>query len=126
MRRARILVLAGLLVAALASSAPAAGGSPVVGSANGGSVLDIHNLFGLELIEAQPFSFRAELYAGGTVSGVDLYRTLGEPGADETTDMTTLIGAGGPGEAQDYCDRAPEPRFPFVLDHGEIQVRDFG
>jgi hypothetical protein len=173
MRKARILVLAGLLVASLAASAPAAGGGPVAASANGGSVLDIHNMFGLELIEVQPFSFTAELYADGTVSGEYLYRTVDdgvpflargpitcavidgnrgwfgglienssdpslngldmwfqvadntEPGADETPDMTTLIGVGGPGEAQGYCDGAPEPRFPFFLEHGDIQVRDF-
>jgi len=49
----------------------------------------------------------------------------GEPGTDGTPDMTTLIGAGGPGTAQDYCDRAPEPTFPFSLEHGNIQVKDF-
>lgn len=46
----------------------------------------------------------------------------GEPG--KNADVTTLVGVSEvPGSAQDYCDRAPEPRFPFVIDRGNIQVR---
>jgi hypothetical protein len=37
--------------------------------------------------------------------------------------MSTTIGAGGPGTGQQYCDDAPEPRFPFFLDRGNLQVR---
>jgi hypothetical protein len=170
-RRARVLVLAGVVAAALASSGAAVGGAPVVASASGASVLDIHNMFGLDLIEVQPFTFTAQVHADGSVDGSYLYRTIddgvpfrargpltcavivgnrgwfgglivdssdpsleglemwfqvaddGEPGADATPDMTTLIGAGGPGTAKDYCDRAPEPRFPFFLEDGDIQVR---
>ena len=61
-----------------------------------------------------------------SLAGADMWFQVadnGEPGADETPDMTTLIGAGGPGTAQDYCDRAPEPRFPWPVEHGNIQVR---
>jgi len=172
MARVRVLLVAVLAAALLTgwSSASAASG-PVVASANGGSIFDIHNMFGLELIEVQPFTFTAQVYADGSVHGNYLYRTVddgvpflargpltcavivgnrgwfggliedssdpsiegldmwfqvadnGEPGADETPDMSTLIGAGGPGTAQDYCDRAPQAMFPFFLEGGNIQVR---
>ena len=48
----------------------------------------------------------------------------GEPGADDSPDITTLVGVSEvPGSAQDYCDRAPEPRFPWFIERGNIQVR---
>jgi len=48
----------------------------------------------------------------------------GEPGADSSPDMTTLVGVSEvPGSAQDYCDRAPNPRFPWFTERGNIQVR---
>jgi hypothetical protein len=58
--------------------------------------------------------------------GLDMWfqaQDNGEPGSDETPDMSTTIGAGGPGTGQQYCDDAPEPRFPFFLDQGNLQVR---
>ena len=58
--------------------------------------------------------------------GLDMWFQVqdnGEPGSDETPDMSTTIGAGGPGTGQQYCDDAPEPRFPFFLSKGNIQVR---
>ncbi|MGH3006123.1 MAG: hypothetical protein ACRDOS_09555 [Gaiellaceae bacterium] len=173
MRKSRMLLATVVLTATLAVGTGSAGadGTSVVASASGGSVFDIHDMFGFELIEVQPFTFTAQVRADGSVSGKYLYRTVddgvpflargpltcaviegnrawlggviekssdssieglemwfqvadnGEPGADESPDMTTLIGAGGPGTAQDYCDRAPEPMFPFFLEHGNIQVR---
>lgn len=173
MRTSRLLLTVVVLAAVLAAGAGPAGadGGRVVASASGGSVFDIHDMFGFELIEVQPFTFTAQVHEDGRVSGQYLYRTVddgvpflargpltcaviegnrawlggliekssdpsleglemwfqvadnGEPGADESPDMTTLIGAGGPGTAQDYCDRAPEPTFPFFLEHGNIQVR---
>ena len=173
MTRLRFLVLAGALAAAIAASGSAASGSPVVASASGASVFNIESMFGLDLIEVQPFAFTARVDVDGRVHGNYLFRTVddgipflargpitcaviednrgwfggvierssdesleglemwfqvadnGEPGVDGTPDMTTLIGAGGPGTAQDYCDRAPEPTFPFFLEHGNIQVMDF-
>lgn len=173
MRTSRMLLTVVVLAAALAAGAGPAGadGTRVVASASGGSVFDIHDMFGLELIEVQPFTFTAQVHADGSVSGEYLFRTIddgvpflargpltcaviegnrawlggliekssdpsleglemwfqvsdnGEPGADASPDMTTLIGAGGPGTAQDYCDRAPEPMFPFFLEDGNVQVR---
>jgi hypothetical protein len=173
MRKSRTLLAMLVLTAVLAVGAgtASADANEVVASASGGSVFDIHDMFGFELIEVQPFTFTARVHADGSVSGSYLFRTVddgvpflargpltcaviegnrawlgglienssdesveglemwfqvadnGEPGADGSPDMTTLIGAGGPGTAQDYCDRAPEPMFPFLLEHGNIQVR---
>lgn len=44
-------------------------------------------------------------------------------GANDPPDMSSSIGAGGPGTAQQYCDDAPGVRFPFFLDRGNLQVR---
>jgi hypothetical protein len=58
--------------------------------------------------------------------GLDMWFQVqdnGEPGADETPDMSTTLGAGDPGTGQQYCDDAPEPRFPFFGSQGNIQVR---
>jgi hypothetical protein len=49
-------------------------------------------------------------------------------GANDPPDITTSIGVtpvGGPaGQAQAYCDAMPQPRFPLVVEKGNIQVRD--
>jgi hypothetical protein len=37
-------------------------------------------------------------------------------------DMTSTIGAGGPGTGQKYCDDAPAVLFPFYLDRGDLRV----
>ena len=58
--------------------------------------------------------------------GLDMWFQVqdnGEPGSDETPDMSTTIGAGEPGTGQQYCDDAPEPRFPFFISQGNLQVR---
>lgn len=58
--------------------------------------------------------------------GLDMWFQVqdnGEPGSDEVPDMSTTIGADAPGTGQQYCDDAPEPRFPFFLSQGNIQVR---
>ena len=45
-------------------------------------------------------------------------------GAGSPPDWTTLVGASPEaGSAQAYCDEAPEVRFPFDIEHGNIQVR---
>lgn len=172
MRRARpflalclMLALAGVL-----TSLAAADSKRVVSSASGGSVWNIENMFGFELIEVQPFTFTARVYADGSVDGRYTFRTVddGVPffahgsltcvvisdnrgwfggliesssdsslegldmwfqvqdngeGAAAPPDVSTLIGAGGPGTAQDYCDEAPEARFPWPVEEGNIQVR---
>lgn len=45
-------------------------------------------------------------------------------GAKAPPDITTLLGTSDvPGTAQAYCDAAPNPRFPWNVQHGNIQVR---
>jgi hypothetical protein len=47
----------------------------------------------------------------------------GEPGSDGSPDMSSTIGAGPPGAGQQYCDDAPQVRFPFLIEEGNLQVR---
>jgi hypothetical protein len=47
----------------------------------------------------------------------------GEPGSGDTPDMSSTIGAGPTGAGQQYCDDAPEVRFPFLIQQGNLQVR---
>jgi hypothetical protein len=172
MRPARLLLVLGLMLALAGALASLAGADSkrVVASASGGSVWDIENMFGLELIEVQPFAFTARVYEDGSVDGRYTFRTVddGVPfvargpltcvvisgdrgwfggliesssdaslvgldmwfqvadngeGAGTAPDMSTLIGAGGPGAAQEYCDDAPDPRFPWLVEEGNIQIR---
>ena len=44
-------------------------------------------------------------------------------GKSEPPDMSTTIGAGGPGAAQQYCTDHPQVQFPFFLDQGDLKVR---
>jgi hypothetical protein len=58
--------------------------------------------------------------------GLDMWfqaQDNGEPGAVETPDMSSTIGAGGPGTGQQCCDDAPQVRFPFLIETGNLQVR---
>jgi hypothetical protein len=58
--------------------------------------------------------------------GLDMWfqaQDNGEQGSDGTPDMSSTIGAGGPGTGQQYCDDAPQVRFPFLIEHGNLQVR---
>ena len=50
----------------------------------------------------------------------------GEPSDDATPDMSSTIGAGGPGTGEQYCVDHPPVRFPFFLDAGNLQVRPAG
>ncbi len=38
-------------------------------------------------------------------------------------DMSSTVGAGAAGEAQQYCDDHPVVRFPFFLDAGDLKVK---
>jgi hypothetical protein len=44
-------------------------------------------------------------------------------GAGDPPDMSSTVGAGGPGAAQQYCDDHPAVMFPFLLEKGNLQVR---
>jgi hypothetical protein len=58
--------------------------------------------------------------------GLDMWFQVqdnGEPGSDETPDMSSTLGAGGPGTGDQYCADAPPVMFPFFLDSGNLQVR---
>ena len=42
---------------------------------------------------------------------------------EATPDMSSTVGAGPTGAAQQYCDDAPVVRFPFLIEQGNLQVR---
>jgi hypothetical protein len=44
-------------------------------------------------------------------------------GANEPPDMSSTVGAGGPGTAQQYCNNHPAVLFPFLVERGNLQVR---
>lgn len=61
--------------------------------------------------------------------GLDMWFQVqdnGEPAADGSPDMSSTIGAGGPGTGDAYCADAPVVRFPFFLAAGNLQVRSAG
>ena len=56
--------------------------------------------------------------------GLDMWfqaQDNGEPGSG--ADMSSTIGAGPAGAGQQYCDDAPQVRFPFLIEQGNLQVR---
>jgi hypothetical protein len=58
--------------------------------------------------------------------GLDMWfqaQDNGEPASDETPDMSSTIGAAPAPAGQQYCDDAPQVRFPFFVEHGNLQVR---
>jgi hypothetical protein len=71
-------------------------------------------------------------WLGGVVTGADDPSYVGldawwqvqdnGAGAGSAPDMTTFVGFGDPGRAQDYCNRAPSPRFPFDVQSGQVTV----
>ena len=44
-------------------------------------------------------------------------------GPNDPPDMSSTLGAGGPGTGQQYCDDHPVVRFPFLVESGNLQVR---
>jgi hypothetical protein len=73
------------------------------------------------------------VWVGGTVTasndptqiGADSWWQAADDGHGHgTPDMTTLLGLGTTGQAQAYCDTAPDPRFPWPVARGAIHVSD--
>jgi hypothetical protein len=75
-----------------------------------------------------------QVWAGGIIEessrasliGLDMWfqaQDNGEPGSDETPDMSSTIGAAPAPAGQQYCDDAPQVRFPFFIEHGNLQIR---
>ena len=75
-----------------------------------------------------------QVWAGGIIEessrpsliGLDMWfqaQDNGEPGSDQTPDMSSTIGAAAAPAAQQYCDDAPLVRFPFFIERGNVQVR---
>jgi hypothetical protein len=74
-----------------------------------------------------------QLWVGGiieessrpTLVGLDMWFQVQDNGKGklEPPDMSTTIGAGGPGTAQQYCNDHPQVLFPFFLDRGDLKVR---
>jgi hypothetical protein len=73
-------------------------------------------------------------WVGGTIehssdpsyTGLDMWFQVIDNGEGHNAppDITTLIGVGVAGQAQAYCNAANPPRFPWPVEHGNIQVRD--
>jgi hypothetical protein len=74
-----------------------------------------------------------QVWAGGIIEdssraslvGLDMWfqaQDNGE-GANDPPDMSSTLGAGGPGTGQQYCDDHPVVRFPFLVEQGNLQVR---
>ena len=72
------------------------------------------------------------VWAGGTIEessrdsliGLNMWfqaQDNGE-GANAPPDMSTTIGAGGPGTARQYCDDHPPALFPHLIERGNVQV----
>jgi len=75
-----------------------------------------------------------QVWVGGVIEdssresliGLDMWfqaQDNGEPGSGDTPDMSSTIGAGPTGAGQQYCDDAPQVRFPFLIQEGNLQVR---
>ena len=70
-----------------------------------------------------------EVSSRESLIGLDMWFQVqdhGEPGADGTPDMSSTLGAGGPGTGDQYCADHPPVRFPFFLEAGNLQVRPAG
>ena len=55
--------------------------------------------------------------------GLEMWFQVKDNGNNEP-DMSSTIGAGGPGTGKQYCIDAPVVRFPFYLDQGRLNVHD--
>jgi hypothetical protein len=55
--------------------------------------------------------------------GLEMWFQVQDNGGNEP-DMSSTIGAGGPGTGKQYCVDAPVVRFPFFLDSGRLNVHD--
>jgi hypothetical protein len=73
------------------------------------------------------------VWAGGPVTASNDPTQVGQDGwwqaADNrgipgARDMTTLLGVGAQGQAKSYCDAAPDPKYPWPVQHGAIRVDD--
>ena len=60
-----------------------------------------------------------------TLVGLDMWFQAADngEGADAPPDMSSTVGAGPPGTAQQYCVDHPPVRFPFLVGQGNLQVR---
>jgi hypothetical protein len=98
-------------VAVLLGAAPAGAGDGA--SAEGGSHLVLHDVFGLQTLELQNFGFSAKIKADGSADGWYTYREV---------DDGSPNGVGSLGETQAFCDTHPPYKHPFPIDGGNIQV----
>jgi hypothetical protein len=73
------------------------------------------------------------VWAGGPVTASNDPTQVGQDawwqaadnrGIPRAKDMTTLLGVGAPGQAQSYCNAAPDPKYPWPVQHGAIHVAD--
>ena len=73
------------------------------------------------------------LWVGGVIEessraslvGLDMWFQVQDngEGANAAPDMSSTVGAGAPGTAQQYCNDHPPVMFPFLVGSGNLQVR---
>jgi hypothetical protein len=72
-----------------------------------------------------------QLWVGGVIEassraslvGLEMWFQVQDNGG-AGPDMSSTLGAGGPGTGTQYCIDAPVVRFPFFLDSGRVNVHD--
>jgi hypothetical protein len=70
-----------------------------------------------------------QAWVGGVIEGSSRPSLIGlemwfqvQDNGGNAADMSSTIGAGGPGTGKQYCVDAPVVRFPFFLDSGRLNV----
>jgi hypothetical protein len=64
-----------------------------------------------------------EASSRASLIGLEMWFQVQDNGGKEP-DMSSTLGAGGPGTGTAYCADAPVVRFPFFLDQGRLNVHD--
>lgn len=96
---------------------------------DGGAPLTVKGSLDCAVIEGN------QAWVGGVIEessreslvGLDMWFQVQDHGEGSASpDMSSTIGAGGPGTGEQYCVDHPPVRFPFFLDTGNLQVRPAG
>ena len=62
-----------------------------------------------------------------SIAGFEMWFQVADNESSGGADVSTLLGLSAvPDSALDYCNAAPDPRFPWLLERGDIVVRSVG